>query len=109
MNLTEKTARLLPTDADKIQMILTLLGCAGHLGEYFMKLDLKKIPHETIYILQMVAGNMIAFSQDIDEKNVEKIDWSHTNMYEQTQQTIFERIKLINENISQYIKECEKV
>ncbi len=105
----EKVEKLFPTNFDKNQMILTMLGTSGHLAEYFIGIDMRKLNPQTIYVLQMVAANMLTFMSDNPPDMIQKIDFSNAKLDEQGSQALFIRIIVLNENISEVIKYYENV
>ncbi len=60
-NFKEILRKKIPSEEEKMSMILTLMGCAGHLTEFIAKnYDIKKLPIEIKYACALTAGNMLA-------------------------------------------------
>ena len=96
----------LPTEEDKMSMILTLLGCSGHLTEFIGKnYNIRELPIEIKYSCALTAGNMLSLTSD---KECSVLDSSDDyKMGEQTQERFYRLFKKIVMILYQSLQEEE--
>lgn len=84
----------LPSQKEKITMILTLLGCCGHFTEFIAKdYFIKDIPIEIKHALALSAANMVSLTTD---RECEILDFStDLKLGEQTQERCYRMFKKI--------------
>lgn len=94
----------LPTEKEKMDMILTLLGCSGHLAEFISRnYNIEKLPIEIKYSCALICGNMIALTCDGECKILDSSD--DYNMGEQTQERFYRLFKKIVTLLYESLKE----
>jgi hypothetical protein len=103
----ETMKKKLPTEEHRISMILTLLGCSGHITEFLVKnFGIKHLPNEIKYSCALVAGNMLALTSDHECKVEDKSN--DYKMGEQTQERLYRVFKEIVFLLYDSIKEEEE-
>jgi len=111
--MKNKLKKILPDEASQILMIETLLGMSGVLCEYIMETSIKKdnfkyLPVNVQYACANITANLIAF---ISDGELGKVDLSNfgDEIGEQTQESIYRKMKWIIEEVHKYLQENEKI
>lgn len=110
-DLFKKIERMLPSSDAKCNLVLTMLGCAAQLTVHINNTSkMSALPIEVIYCMGITASNMAGFTQN-DEASMRDLNDTpiSISLAEQGQEEIFRKIKLINEELTAYIKEKESV
>jgi hypothetical protein len=106
-NFIETLKKKLPTDEQRMNMIVTLLGSSGHLLEFLISnYGVKNLPTEMKYCCSLIAANMLALTSD-NECKVEDKSYDF-KMDEQAQERIYRIFKEIVFMLYDSIKEEEK-
>ena len=107
--LKMKISEGLPTDEDKLQMILTLMGVGAYLTKFIVDHTYQKTwDVKTRYAMALIAGNMFAF---FSNEPLEKLDLhsAEDDISEQTEEAIYRKLKTVVEILYKSLKEDEEV
>ena len=104
-----KIKKAIPDEENRILLIATLLGTGGCLIEFIMQnCDPSRLPVAVRYACSITAGNLMAFISDDDDIKAIDMTKEHYVMSEQTQETIYRKMKWIVEKLYESIHKNEE-